>query len=99
MHGAFGWYVCNNGWACLQCQHVKPTCGCWCELKGDPREPLQTSFSHPAAVEKVFVMMDPCHMLKLAHNVLQVNDDRLGVDWNGGCFYAWETHLEDTVWH
>ena len=29
-----------------------------CVLKGDPREPLQTSFSHPVTGEKVFVMMD-----------------------------------------
>lgn len=47
-----------------------------CELKGDPREPLQTSFPHPVTGEKVFVMMDACHMLKLACNMLQVNDDR-----------------------
>ena len=46
-----------------------------CELKGDPREPLQTSFSHPVTGEKVFVMMDACHMLKLTRNMLQVNDD------------------------
>lgn len=42
-----------------------------CELKGDPREPLQTSFSHPVTGEKIFVMMDACHMLKLARNMLQ----------------------------
>ena len=48
----------------------------WCELKGDPRKPLQTSFPHPVTGEKVFVMMDACHMLKLARNMLQVNDDR-----------------------
>ena len=47
-----------------------------CELKGDPRKPLQTSFPHPVTGEKVFVMMDACHMLKLARNMLQVNDDR-----------------------
>ena len=47
-----------------------------CELKGGPREPLQTSFPHPVTGEKVFVMMDACHMLKLARNMLQVNDDR-----------------------
>ncbi|KAL0985636.1 hypothetical protein UPYG_G00159760 [Umbra pygmaea] len=41
-----------------------------CELKGDPREPLQTSFSNPVTGEKVFVMMDACHMLKLARNML-----------------------------
>ncbi|KAJ8004121.1 hypothetical protein DPEC_G00155490 [Dallia pectoralis] len=42
-----------------------------CELKGDPREPLQTSFSHPVTGEKLFVMMDACHMLKLACNMFQ----------------------------
>ncbi len=47
-----------------------------CELKGDPRKLLQTSFSHPVTGEKVFVMMDACHMLKLARNMLQVNNDR-----------------------
>ncbi len=46
-----------------------------CELKGDPRKLLQTSFSHPVTGEKVFVMMDACHMLKLARNMLQVNND------------------------
>ena len=46
-----------------------------CELKGDPQVPLQTSFPHPGTGEKVFIMMDACHMLKLARNMLQVNDD------------------------
>ncbi|CAK6972411.1 DNA transposase THAP9 isoform X2 [Scomber scombrus] len=47
-----------------------------CELKGNPREPLKTSFPHLVTGEKVFVMMDAYHMLKLAPNMLQVNDDR-----------------------
>lgn len=44
-----------------------------CELKGNPHEPLKTFFPHPATGERVFVMMDACHMLKLARNMLQVN--------------------------
>ncbi|KAM3615416.1 uncharacterized protein V6R79_002044 [Siganus canaliculatus] len=43
-----------------------------CNLRGNPREPLKTSFAHPATGERVFVMMDACHMLKLARNMLQV---------------------------
>ncbi|KAJ4934764.1 hypothetical protein JOQ06_007546 [Pogonophryne albipinna] len=43
-----------------------------CELKGNPQEPLKTSFPHPSTGDKVFVMMDACHMLKLARNMLQV---------------------------
>lgn len=46
-----------------------------CDLKGDPREPLQTSFPHPSTGEKVFVIMDACHMLKLTRIMLQVNED------------------------
>lgn len=46
-----------------------------CELKGNPQEPLKTSFPHPVTGEKVFVMMDACHMLRLAHNMLQVDGD------------------------
>ncbi|KAK1895547.1 DNA transposase THAP9 [Dissostichus eleginoides] len=42
-----------------------------CELKGNPQEPLKTSFPHPSTGDKVFVMMDACHMLKLARNMLQ----------------------------
>ncbi|XP_039678901.1 uncharacterized protein LOC120573306 isoform X2 [Perca fluviatilis] len=48
-----------------------------CELKADPREPLQTSFSHPVTGEKVFVMMAACHMLKLARNMLQLRLDMM----------------------
>jgi len=47
------------------------------ELKGDSREPLQTSSLHPLTGEKGFVMMDACHMFKLARNMLQVNNDHL----------------------
>lgn len=46
-----------------------------CDLKANPREPLKTSFAHPVTGERVFVMMDACHMLKLARNMLQVNAD------------------------
>lgn len=37
-----------------------------CELKGDPCEPLKTSFPHSVTGHNVFVMVDACHMLKLA---------------------------------
>lgn len=42
-----------------------------CDLKANPCEPLKTSFAHPVTGERVFVMMDACHMLKLARNMLQ----------------------------
>lgn len=42
-----------------------------CQLKANPLEPLKTFFPHPVTGEKVFVMMDACHMLKLARNMLQ----------------------------
>lgn len=42
-----------------------------CQLKGNPVEPLKTFFAHPVTGERVFVMMDACHMLKLARNMLQ----------------------------
>ncbi|KAM3619083.1 uncharacterized protein V6R79_002618 [Siganus canaliculatus] len=42
-----------------------------CSLRGNLREPLKTSFAHPVTGERVFVMMDACHMLKLARNMLQ----------------------------
>lgn len=41
------------------------------KLKLNPLEPLKTYFPHPSTGENVFVMMDPCHMLKLARNILQ----------------------------
>ena len=40
-----------------------------CSLKKD--EPLVTHFPHPSTSERVYVMMDACHMLKLSHNMLQ----------------------------
>lgn len=45
-----------------------------CELRGNPQKPLKTSFPHPSTGDQVFIMMDACHMLKLARNMLQVND-------------------------
>lgn len=37
-----------------------------CQLKGNSAEPLKTFFEHLVTGERVFVMMDACHMLKLA---------------------------------
>lgn len=42
-----------------------------CHLKANPLEPLKTSFAHSVTGEKVFVMMDACHMLKKEWNMLQ----------------------------
>ena len=42
-----------------------------CQLKANPCESLKTFFPHLATGERVFVMMDACHMLKLARNMLQ----------------------------
>lgn len=40
-----------------------------CQLKMN--KPLKTHFAHPSSGEKVFVIMDPCHMLKLTRNMLK----------------------------
>ncbi|CAK6957785.1 uncharacterized protein si:ch73-130a3.4 isoform X3 [Scomber scombrus] len=42
-----------------------------CQLKGNAVEPLKTHFPHPVTGERVFVLMDACHMLKLARTMLQ----------------------------
>ncbi|KAK0152322.1 DNA transposase THAP9 [Merluccius polli] len=42
-----------------------------CQLKGNPHELLKTFFEHPVTADRVFVLMDACHMLKLACNMLQ----------------------------
>ncbi|KAL2092151.1 hypothetical protein ACEWY4_011949 [Coilia grayii] len=41
-----------------------------CQLKLDGH-PLKTSFTHPSSGEDVHLIMDPCHMLKLARNMLK----------------------------
>lgn len=41
--------------------------------KGNPSETMKTHFSHPVTHDKVFLMMDACHMLMLARNMLQVH--------------------------
>lgn len=43
-----------------------------CQLKLTSSQPLRTYFAHPSTGEQVFVMMDACHMLKLARNMLEV---------------------------
>ena len=48
-----------------------------CDLKANPLESLKTTFAHLMTGGRVFVMMDACHMLKLARNMLQVNADCL----------------------
>lgn len=40
-----------------------------CQLKLS--QPLKTYFIHPSSGENVYVIMDPCHMLKLARNMLE----------------------------
>lgn len=44
-----------------------------CQLKGNAHKPLRTFFEHPVTAERVFVLMDACHMFKLARNMLQAN--------------------------
>lgn len=41
-----------------------------CHLNLD-EQPLKTHFTHPSSGEDVFLIMDPCHMLKLARNMLK----------------------------
>jgi len=43
--------------------------GCVLTMKNN--QPLKTYFSHPITGEKIFIIMDACHMLKLARNMLQ----------------------------
>lgn len=45
-----------------------------CQLKGNPVEPLRTFSPHPVTGERVVVMMDACHMLKLGQNMLQADN-------------------------
>ena len=64
-----------------------------CELKGKPSEPLKT-FVHPVNVaERVFVVMDACHMLKLSRNMLQsyspITSSTGQINWD----YITSTHL------
>ncbi|KAK0145095.1 DNA transposase THAP9 [Merluccius polli] len=40
-----------------------------CQLKLN--QPLKTYFTHPSSGENVYIIMDPCHMLKLARNMLE----------------------------
>ncbi len=42
-----------------------------CQLKGTPHAPLKTFFEHSVTTDRVFVLMDTCHMLKLACSMLQ----------------------------
>lgn len=42
-----------------------------CQLKVNFTEPLQPFFPHPATGERVYVMLDACHMLKLTRNMMQ----------------------------
>lgn len=44
-----------------------------CDLRTTPCEPMTTHFLHPTTSDKVFVMMDACHMLKLTRNMLEVH--------------------------
>ncbi len=46
-----------------------------CEVKRNLREPLKTCFLHPVTGERVFVIMDTRHVLKLARSMLQVSAD------------------------
>lgn len=54
-----------------------------CDLK---HKNLKTSFKHPTTNEEVVVFLDPCHMLKLARNILGekgslVDDEDRLVEW------------------
>lgn len=42
-----------------------------CQRKANPLEPLKSFFAHPVTGNRVFVMMDTGHMLKLAQKMLQ----------------------------
>lgn len=43
-----------------------------CNIRQDLYRPLKTHFPHPVTGDKIFVMMDACHMLKLVRNMLKV---------------------------
>ena len=47
---------------------------------------MKTSFKHPTSREDVYIILDPCHMLKLACNALGhlgsfVDGDRNRIKW------------------
>lgn len=52
---------------------------------------MVTSFKHPTTGEEVFVILDPCHMLKLARNALEAHGSF--VDGNG-CSIEWQ-HIKE----
>ncbi|XP_037831652.1 uncharacterized protein si:ch73-130a3.4 isoform X3 [Kryptolebias marmoratus] len=64
-----------------------------CQLKGNPVEPLKTFFPHPVTGERVFVMMDACHMLKLARNMLQAYSPLTSA--SGQINWRYIVHLND----
>lgn len=41
-----------------------------CQLRVN-QQPLKTSFTHPSSGENVYLIMDPCHVLKLTRNMLE----------------------------
>lgn len=64
-----------------------------CDLKATPCEPLKTHFPHPRTRDKVFVMMDACHMLKLTRNMLEAYSPILSV--TGTINWKYIVHLND----
>ncbi|KAM3605598.1 uncharacterized protein V6R79_001603 [Siganus canaliculatus] len=64
-----------------------------CDLKATPCEPLKTHFPHPKTCEKVFVMMDACHMLKLTRNMLEAYSPIRSI--TGSISWKYIVHLND----
>ena len=61
-----------------------------CSFSGSYDE-MTTSIIHPATEEEVYVILDPCHMLKLARNALA----HLGTIFDGeGNVISWH-HIEE----
>lgn len=64
-----------------------------CRLQTNTLELLKTFFPHPVLCERVFVMMDACHMLKLAQNVLQAYSPITGttgqITWTYSTVFIW----------
>lgn len=71
-------------------------------LQTTPLEILKTFFAHPVLTERVFVMMDACHMLKLAQNVLQAYSPKAStagqITWTYSTVFVWMMSKQKMDW-
>ena len=56
-----------------------------CQLNGRKAADIQSYFFHPCSDKPIYVIMDPCHMIKLARNVLaekQLSSEKGNISWH-----------------